>query len=336
MWSPVRTAIFQPRSQRVRERRPGYTSPKYLLLFSARRGRRAEKRRPIRSRQPIHTTIFYSHEGWPQSRHPIKTVAGILRADAFLERLKPCKWKLSRTVLRGVGRLTARAYPVAFMELHIDIRLSGVGFATEPEREQIEKLITDLQARGIGQLVDTGTGRGHADVYLRINSSAQKQAVTAVREILDGNAFAGRSVIRILPKRQQAETVRLPEQGAAFVFPVLGTKYGCCRVIRTPTKQEEIFFGETKILVATSSWIGDRVPLPSLVALRDVLVLTHHFHKGQRDIFWTGDPQPAGYVHIGQIEPSTEDIAAVSQYHGGWSSPVQLEAQYDWDRQEKA
>ena len=32
-------------------------------------------------------------------------------------------------------------------------------------------------------------------------------------------------------------------------------------------------------------------------------------------------------------QESVDDMATVSQYHGGWSSGIQIEAQHDWDTQ---
>ncbi|HAM21735.1 MAG TPA: hypothetical protein DCQ04_05560 [Actinobacteria bacterium] len=222
------------------------------------------------------------------------------------------------------------------MELHIDIRLAGSGRPNATEQKQIDSLLAELRTYAIAPIVGSEAGQGHADVFLRIKAAAQKSSITAVRGLLSRSAFAESSSLTVLRKsRKTVGIVRLPRPGEAFAFPVFGKRFGCCRVLRGPTAEEEVFFGGAHVLISISPWVGDRIPPPSLPELRDTLVLTHHSHTGREDRFWTWHALPNSYQFVGIIEPTSVESSVECGVHGGWACAIDVEAQHLWDEDQK-
>ena len=85
-------------------------------------------------------------------------------------------------------------------------------------------------------------------------------------------------------------------------------------------------------MVACSSWIGTDLPDCADVALRDILRLTHHAHRGHFLIHWVPKLVPKALIPIGQIEPTYEEANMHCRSHGYWDSiTCQPLTQWRWD-----
>ncbi|WP_425397204.1 hypothetical protein [Aeoliella sp.] len=126
--------------------------------------------------------------------------------------------------------------------------------------------------------------------------------------------------------------VLLPTAGAAFAVPLEDGRYSVCRVLRRATPEETQWHGSESVLVATSAWIGDIVPAPQDVALRPILLKTHHNWENEPDVYWVSEPPPSDFLPIGIVEPSAEEVNLECDAFSGWlSAQIQSLAQWQWD-----
>jgi hypothetical protein len=142
----------------------------------------------------------------------------------------------------------------------------------------------------------------------------------------------------IVAKRKPTSTKALPEPGAAFAFLLEDNRrYGVCRVLRHMTASEQKVSGAPLVLVATSSWIGERIPNCSEPALREILVLTHHSWLKKAQIVWVEGSPPKGFELIGMIPPTVAEKKLPSNVHGGWEGArLQALLQWRWDHEREA
>ena len=98
-----------------------------------------------------------------------------------------------------------------------------------------------------------------------------------------------------------------PEPGSVFVAPLPDGRLCAGRVLRNEFKG-----GAQAVLLAASSWIGDKEPLLVEPGLRDTAVSTHHTWQSRQNIFWSHYLMPADFRIIGKIELSEADRQASS------------------------
>jgi hypothetical protein len=218
------------------------------------------------------------------------------------------------------------------MEIHVDMRLSGDGFPTEEERAEIERVVELLDDPGFGEIVDQGSGRGHADVYLVVPDEQAQRAVRAIRALIKDHGISLPAKIRKTnTKPGQYAYSDLPSPGDTFLFDLPHSRLGLCRVLRRATSEELKRKGAPSLLVATSAWTGTEPPDLADDALRDILVLTHHNHDGCQDVSWVFEPPPPEYRLTGCIAPSADEETMPCNVLGGWSFALQAEEQWTWD-----
>jgi len=129
----------------------------------------------------------------------------------------------------------------------------------------------------------------------------------------------------------------LPEEGAAFVFPLGDGRNGVCRVLRQAHGNDMRWLGGPHVLVAVSTWIGDTVPDPADPALRPILHVTHHSWKGHPDVFWDNEPPPREFKPLGVISPTADERKMKCDSSAGWEGcPFHLLAQWRWDHDREA
>jgi hypothetical protein len=83
------------------------------------------------------------------------------------------------------------------MEIHIKFKLRGDGFAEPDElelRNEIEELI---EARGIGEFRDAGSGMGVMDLYIEVEDA--EAALPKLRVLLREQGAEGMATLRVIP-----------------------------------------------------------------------------------------------------------------------------------------
>lgn len=119
-----------------------------------------------------------------------------------------------------------------------------------------------------------------------------------------------------------------PTIGDAYAFPLDDGRFAVCRILQS---------NGGNVLVACSSWIGTAVPDCIDTALRDILRLTHHAHRGQFLIHWVPERLPEDLIPIGRIEPTDEETQMHCGSHGYWDSiTCQPLRQWNWDHDREA
>ena len=137
-------------------------------------------------------------------------------------------------------------------------------------------------------------------------------------------------------KRVKANKIILPSPGDVFLMPLSDGRFGVCRVLRENTESERVTHGEPYVLVASSSWIGDRAPDLNDKRIRQISLLTHHSWQKQPDLNWVSEPPPDDFQKIGTIEPSASDKRKQCLSSGGWSFAYHALAQWRWDHDREA
>ncbi len=133
------------------------------------------------------------------------------------------------------------------------------------------------------------------------------------------------------------QRLALPPPGTALRMSLEDGRFGVCRVIRLSTEAERAYQGAVLALVALSPWIGDEVPPISDMRLREVQILTHHSFKNEACVLWVGGAIPEGFLEIGLIEPTFDELALTSASSSTWGwFPLQLVAQWRWDHEREA
>jgi hypothetical protein len=95
--------------------------------------------------------------------------------------------------------------------------------------------------------------------------------------------------------------------------------------------------GGPSVLVACSAWIGDTVPDSADLSLRPILKVTHHFWKGQPEVFWVEESPPREFKPIGTIQPSSDERKLKCDTSAGWEGcPIQLLTQWRWEHDKEA
>lgn len=119
-----------------------------------------------------------------------------------------------------------------------------------------------------------------------------------------------------------------PAAGNAYAFPLNDGRFAVCRILKR---------NDDSLMAACSSWIGAEIPDSSDSALRDILQLTHHAHRGHLLIHWVPKRLPKDFTFIGQIAPSDEEANMDCQSHGYWDSiTCQPLKQWRWDNDREA
>jgi hypothetical protein len=117
--------------------------------------------------------------------------------------------------------------------------------------------------------------------------------------------------------------------GDAFAVPLEGGMFAVCRVLKVQELTD-------KMLVANADWIGNQVPNGQDLALRSILLLTHHKWSGKPSAALVKGAPPEDFIPIGNIPPEPGEEAMTIQGTGGWSFfRVQARAQWYWDHPEE-
>jgi hypothetical protein len=133
---------------------------------------------------------------------------------------------------------------------------------------------------------------------------------------------------------RKKKTLDLPSAGTAFAFPLGDGRFSVCRVLVDTASDRSKARSATHILVACSTWIGDKIPLADEPALRPILHLTHHSWDNRPNVLWISEGVPPHLIPIGMIQPTTDEQAIPCVSFGNWSSlTLQPLAQWKWDHQ---
>lgn len=139
-------------------------------------------------------------------------------------------------------------------------------------------------------------------------------------------------------RRRRWKAGDLPDAGSTYLMPLANGRYGVCRVLRRATEEEvKTRLGKPAVVVAPSTWIGDDRPSLDEPSLREVLILTHHAHKGRPELIWVSEPPPPEFLPIGLIPPTAAEQQVECWSHSGWLSlSYQTLAQWRWDHDRDA
>jgi len=131
---------------------------------------------------------------------------------------------------------------------------------------------------------------------------------------------------------------KLPAVGAAFAFPLGDGGFSVCRVLLGMSSERSTQWrGGTDVLVASSSWVGKKVPHVEDPALLPILYLTHHLWDNKPYVLWISEEPPQDFIPIGNIQPTLEEQAIPCMAVGGWSHlRLQPLAQWRWDNDRPA
>ena len=92
------------------------------------------------------------------------------------------------------GRPTAAPTPEK-VEVHVQVKVAGQ-FATKPELELRNALEDLLASKGLGEVVDAGTGLGVMDLFLETDQPTEAQRV--ITEFLGDKQLLARATIQVV------------------------------------------------------------------------------------------------------------------------------------------
>jgi hypothetical protein len=132
--------------------------------------------------------------------------------------------------------------------------------------------------------------------------------------------------------KPKSETVKLPESGAAFAFPIGDGRFSVARVLVGQTEDQAKRWKSEVVLAACASWIRDNIPSVDNPSLRSILRKSHHAWKNVPCLIWTSKAVPGNFVAIGSIPPTPDDKGLVCNSFGTWNSlTVHPLAQWRWE-----
>ncbi|HYH67205.1 MAG TPA: hypothetical protein VD866_21090 [Urbifossiella sp.] len=128
------------------------------------------------------------------------------------------------------------------------------------------------------------------------------------------------------------KSTKLPSPGDAFAVPLEDGRYSVCRVILDASSDAARRWNTNGVLVACSAWVGSELPRPDDPALRPILRRTHHSWTGALEMAWISEPVPRGFIPLGRIPPTPEEMAIACGTFGGWASMAEQPLmQWRWD-----
>jgi hypothetical protein len=137
--------------------------------------------------------------------------------------------------------------------------------------------------------------------------------------------------------KPKSETVKLPESGAAFVFPIGDGRFSVVRVLVGQTEDPAKRWKGEVVLAACASWIGDNIPSANDPSLRAILHMNHHAWKNVPCLIWTSETVPRDFVAIGNIPPTADEKGLVCNSFGSWNSlTANPLAQWRWEHDRDA
>lgn len=136
--------------------------------------------------------------------------------------------------------------------------------------------------------------------------------------------------------RKSAKSI-LPNPGDAFLMPLADGRFGICRILRRTESGDETGLSAPHVLVIASAWIENDAPDMNDPRLREPLILTHHMHNHQPELFWTNDPLPETFRLLGTIAPTPDEAKQQCLTWSSWLSlPLQVYLQWRWDNEREA
>src|SRR5436189_3495829 len=110
--------------------------------------------------------------------------------------------------------------------------------------------------------------------------------------------------------------------GDVFAIPLEDGRFSVCRVLRIRDKTGLMF-------VASSAWIGSKVPEMTDSALRPLLRLTHHSWKNKICAVWVSGTPPRDFIRLGNIAPIPAESAVKVSALGSWPF-FKIQASEQW------
>lgn len=130
--------------------------------------------------------------------------------------------------------------------------------------------------------------------------------------------------------KQKAPT-RQAEVGDVYLVEIEPGTFGVRRVL-----QERRSGRARDCLLATSTWFGKKPPRLDDPRVREILCLTHHSWKGDRELMWVMGSPPDRYQLLGNIPPTAGEKKLKSVCYGHWDVPLhQVLLQWRWDHDRK-
>jgi hypothetical protein len=139
----------------------------------------------------------------------------------------------------------------------------------------------------------------------------------------------------------------LPEEGAVFAFKLKDGRFGACRVLRKlPIAKTELGEWSSKkvegwcVRVAVTPWVGKKLPKLAEPLLQQILTLTHHSWKGNKEIALVACPPDRKFEYVGILPVADKDRRQHerSLSFGDWPRDIwaeQVLMQWEWDHSDR-
>ena len=143
------------------------------------------------------------------------------------------------------------------------------------------------------------------------------------------------------------DEAELPEEGAVFAFKLKDGRFGACRVLRKlPIAKTELGEWSSKkvegwcVRVAVTPWVGKKLPKLAEPLLQQVLTLTHHSWKGNKEIALVACPPDSKFEYVGILPVGDKDRRQQerSLSFGDWPRDIwaeQVLMQWEWDHADR-
>jgi hypothetical protein len=214
-------------------------------------------------------------------------------------------------------------------EIRIQIRSDRDGFPTEAEQDLRHTLENLVEERGIGEIVDAGSGMGVLDIAVAV--SRPKEALRAIRALMAELGIESGSTCRIVrPRRAPAPEVPF-RPGDCLAVHLPDGDYGAALVL---ARRDEPNTGPS-LLVGTLRYKAADLPPVDVFERREWLILDHHRWRRVPDLLWcTPFDFPAVSAKlqcIGRLELQPSDPSDAQAFSGWAAVGVQTVAQARWD-----
>jgi hypothetical protein len=213
-------------------------------------------------------------------------------------------------------------------EVHVQIRLRSEGFPSQEEmdlRDQVEEFI---EAKALGEVVDAGSGLGTMD--LRIEASAPKKAVAAIRAYLTDLGVSDHATCEIVRPHRTRPPLIPYQPGDALAVRLPDGEYAAALVLaREPVPRAGV-----TLLVGVLRYKAGVLPPLAVFAERQWLILTHHSWNGPHLSWYQAHDfadassclQKVGTIALAPSDPKTANSFSPWSFLAG-----QVVAQASWE-----